>query len=133
MGIDHKILESRISNLCIKKGVSVNKMLREAGLTKSVMDNIKRQRTPSSETILAIATYFDVTTDYLLAKSDIPKAIHCDSIFALRSFESFCEELTRCKIIRGDRDLTAAQLDTALQALNSLINALAKQTESNLS
>ena len=126
MGINHKLIETRIRNLCIKRGVSVNKMLKEAGLSKSVMDNIKRGRTPSSETILDIATYFDVTTDYLLAKSNIPNTEKALLEHETCSFEWFRQELVRRGSIKPDRDLSDEQLSTALNALDKLINAVAE-------
>ena len=126
MSINHKLLETRIRNLCIQKGISVSKMLREAGLSKSVMDNIKRGRTPSSETILDISTYFDVTTDYLLAKSDIPNAVYALQEHEPSSFEWFRKELIKHGTIKGDKDLTDEQLTAALDALDKLINAVAE-------
>jgi len=126
MSINHKLVETRIRNLCVEKDVSVNKMLKEAGLSKSVMDNIKRGRTPSSETIMNISTYFDVTTDYLLAKSDIPNAERALLEHEARSFECFQQELIRRGTIKANRDLTDEQLTAAFSALDKLINTVAE-------
>lgn len=130
MNIDYRLLESRIGYLCNQKGVSVNKMLQEAGLTKSVIDNIKRERTPSSETILTIATYFDVTTDYLLAKSDSPKGGKGEEVPHPGSLDWFRAGLISRGIIDASEDLTDAQLTAALKTLDNLVNVLAKQKKS---
>ena len=126
MSINHKLLETRIRNLCITKGISTNKMLKEAGLSKSVLDNIKRGRNPSSEKILAIATYFDVTTDYLLAKSDTPNPVHCLKEHESSSLRWFREELTKYNITKESKDMADTQLVTALNTLDKLINVAAE-------
>lgn len=69
---DIQILVNRISELCVTTNVSVNKMLSECGLSKSIMDNLKKGSVPSVEKLLKIAEYFNVSTDYLLGKESSP-------------------------------------------------------------
>lgn len=61
----------RIKNLCITKGVSINQMLKETNLNKSVIDNIKKGSIPSIDKIEKIADYFNVSVDYLLGRTTI--------------------------------------------------------------
>ena len=56
-----------------KKGITKNKLLTDLGLSKnSFIKWGKRGSIPSSETLLKIAKYFDVSTDYLLGNTDDP-------------------------------------------------------------
>lgn len=64
----------RIFNLLDKKGISKNKMLSELKLSKnSFLNWSERNTTPSGEVIIKIASYFNVSTDYLLTgKEAVP-------------------------------------------------------------
>lgn len=56
-----------IKDLAKKEGVSVNKMLLSCGINTSLLTDMKRRGTiPSAETLAKIASYFGVSTDYLL-------------------------------------------------------------------
>lgn len=59
---------TRIVDLCDQKGISVNQMLSEANLSKSVIDNMKRGRNPSIDRIYQLADYFCCSIDYLLCR-----------------------------------------------------------------
>ena len=59
-------LAENIAELCRQRSISVNRMLRECGLNKSVVDNLKRGFDPQLAKIVIIADYFDVTVDYLV-------------------------------------------------------------------
>lgn len=63
---DIQLLTNRISELCVRNNVSINKMLSECRLNKSIMDNLKKGSVPSVDKILTISRYFSVSTDYLL-------------------------------------------------------------------
>ena len=64
---------SRITALTARKGVSVNQMLRESGLSKSLLDNMKRGSMPSADKMAALADYFECSVDYLLGRVDQPR------------------------------------------------------------
>ena len=127
MNIDYKHLQTRISELCAQRKISMHKMLKEAGLSKSVMDNIKRERTPSAESLLTIATYFDVSTDYLLTNNTPKKDTKTEPTHGEGSLEWFRAGLIHHGIIAPGEDLTDDQLETALKALDSLITVITKQ------
>ena len=65
------ILISSISTLCNQHDISINKMLQDVGLSKSLVDNLKKGSMPSIDKITKIADYFGVTVDYLLGKTDV--------------------------------------------------------------
>lgn len=59
-------LADNITELCRRRNISVNRMLRECGLNSSVIDNLKKGFDPQITKIVIIADYFDVTVDYLI-------------------------------------------------------------------
>lgn len=63
---------TKISDLCEENKISINQMLKAAGLAASVMDNIKRGRVPSIDKIHGISDYFNCSVDYLLGRTDDP-------------------------------------------------------------
>lgn len=64
-----EILTQNIIDLCAKENISVNRMLKECGLSKSVIDNLKNGYEPQLAKIVIIADYFGVTVDYLINNS----------------------------------------------------------------
>jgi len=71
--MDLKLGVERIRELAKKNGVSVNKMLvSDLKLSKSVVDNMLKGSVPSADKLEAIARYLDVSTDYLLGRTDDP-------------------------------------------------------------
>ncbi len=65
-----KIIVDRISGLCEEKSVSINQMLKETNLNKSLVDNLKKGSIPSVDKIECVADYFGVSVDYLLGKTE---------------------------------------------------------------
>jgi transcriptional regulator with XRE-family HTH domain len=58
-----------IITLLKEKGNSANSMLRELGLPISAVSEWKRGKSkPSTDSLIKIANYFNVTTDYLLGQ-----------------------------------------------------------------
>lgn len=55
-----------IVNKAKEISVSVNKMLAECNLHKSVIDNLKKGQSVAASTLAIIASYLKVSTDYLL-------------------------------------------------------------------
>ncbi|MHC1694642.1 MAG: helix-turn-helix domain-containing protein [Eubacteriales bacterium] len=67
-------LTSRIEMLTSQKGVSINKMTIDCGISKSFFYDLKNKGTkPSVDVIDKLADYFNVSTDYILGKTDIKK------------------------------------------------------------
>ena len=57
-----------VVELCMEKGVSVNRMLSDCNLNKSVVDNLKRGSRASFPIMAALSAYFGVSIDSLMMK-----------------------------------------------------------------
>lgn len=66
----------RYVTLCKEKGVSPSRAALEMGLSKSTVTSWKKTgNIPTGENLQVISNYFNVTTDYLLGKTDDPHEI----------------------------------------------------------
>jgi len=62
----------KIKSLAKKQGISLNTLEDRVGLGKNYIYSLKNKKTPSTEHISKIADYFNVSTDYLLGRTDNP-------------------------------------------------------------
>ena len=67
-----QVIEERIMSLALSRGLSKNKLLQNAGLGKSIFDNMKKGRIPSVDKIHTLADYLDCSVDFLLGRTDNP-------------------------------------------------------------
>ncbi len=63
----------KIKLLAKKQGISLNTLEERVGLGKNYIYSLKNKKTPSVEHIAKIADYFNVSTDYLLGRTDNPR------------------------------------------------------------
>ena len=69
----------RIKELAQKQGLSINLLEEKLGYSRNTIYNLKTSK-PSTERISEIADYFNVSTDYLLGRTDNPKiTTGCDA------------------------------------------------------
>lgn len=61
----------RIKELAKKQGLSINLLEEKLGYSRNTIYNLKNSK-PSTERISEIADYFNVSTDYLLSRTDNP-------------------------------------------------------------
>ena len=61
----------RIKELAQKQGLSINLLEEKRGYSRNTIYNLKNSK-PSTERISEIADYFNVSTDYLLGRTDNP-------------------------------------------------------------
>lgn len=61
----------RIKKLAKKQGLSINLLEEKLGYSRNTIYNLKNSK-PSTERISEIADYFNVSTDYLLGRTDNP-------------------------------------------------------------
>ncbi|EKK0789461.1 helix-turn-helix domain-containing protein [Listeria innocua] len=61
----------RVKELCKKRGIPVSKLESDVGFGKNSIYSWK-QNNPSSDKLQKIADYFNVSTDYLLGRTDNP-------------------------------------------------------------
>mgnify|MGYP003608032965 CR=1 FL=1 len=63
----------RIKDLAKKRGISLQNVATDLGFSVNYMYSLKTKKTPSAEHIAKIADYFNVSTDYLLGRTDNPR------------------------------------------------------------
>ncbi|EAG3485018.1 XRE family transcriptional regulator [Listeria monocytogenes] len=61
----------RVKELCEKRGIAVSKLESDVGFGKNSIYSWKRNN-PSSDKLQKVADYFNVSTDYLLGRTDNP-------------------------------------------------------------
>lgn len=64
----------RIKNLAKKQGLSINLLEEKLGYSRNTIYNLKSSK-PSAERLQEIADYFNVSTDYLLGRTDNPNIL----------------------------------------------------------
>ena len=81
----------RLKSLALEKNKSFNQIERDLNLSRNTLANYKKGQTPSSERALLLANYFNVSTDYLLGKTDKIKKSTFDEDLekSLKSFHAF--------------------------------------------
>ena len=106
-----EILIHNIGFLCSKNNISINQMLKNCALNKSLIDNLKKGSLPSVDKISKIAEYFNVSTDYLLGneqKENNPPESELSSLI-LKEIENCSEDeadiiLQQIKLIKSLRN-----------------------------
>lgn len=59
-------------DLCKKNNTTPAKVAKDLGLSNATTTKWKKGATPQGKTLAKVADYFDVSTDYLLGKTDVP-------------------------------------------------------------
>lgn len=59
----------RVKKLCEERKISINDLENSLGYSKNTLYRLKTQ-TPGADKLKALADYFDVSTDYLLGRTD---------------------------------------------------------------
>ena len=68
-----------VKDLCEKQGISLNTLEDKLKLGKNSLYGLKRNQ-PSAERLQQIADYFNVSTDYMLGRTDNPSIAKDDTI-----------------------------------------------------
>ena len=68
-----------VKDLCEKQGISLNTLEEKLELGKNSLYGLKRNQ-PSAERLQQIADYFNVSTDYLLGRTNNPSIANRDTI-----------------------------------------------------
>ncbi|AMB93284.1 helix-turn-helix transcriptional regulator [Aerococcus sp. UMB8608] len=68
----------RIKELANKQGIPITLLEEQLNLGKNSLYGWKKRK-PSSENLEKVADYFNVSTDYLLSRTDNPKVNHNDN------------------------------------------------------
>lgn len=69
------ILFQRIRKLCKDRNITIKKMSEDLDIGTSLIRKWKTTTSPSIDKIKTIAEYFDVSTDYLIGRTDIEQPL----------------------------------------------------------
>lgn len=69
------IVYERIRCLCAKKGITIAKLESDLGFGNASIKKWEKMSSPSIDKVVKVATYFDVSIDYLMGRSDIEISI----------------------------------------------------------
>nr|DAY37130.1 MAG TPA: repressor protein [Caudoviricetes sp.] len=96
----------KIKSLAKKQGISLNTLEERVGLGKNYIYSLKNKKTPSAEHIAKIADYFNVSTDYLLGRTDNPNIANSKEQFFFEGKEVNVEELASTAMRFNGKPLT---------------------------
>ncbi len=65
------IIYSRIRELCADKGITINKLEAEMGMSVGSISKWKHSVSPTIDKISRVANYFNVSIDYMVGASEI--------------------------------------------------------------
>ena len=82
----------KIKELAQKQGISLQKVAEDLGYSINYLYTLK-EKTPKSDRLQEIADYFNVSTDYLLGRTDNPAIADSKEQFFFESKEVNVEEL----------------------------------------
>lgn len=94
------VLYQRIKTLCEKRVISIAKLESELGFGNSSIKKWERVSSPSIDKIIKVASYFDVSVDYLLGRTDIEGSI--SEVIGDEDIISF--QRARQKMTQKDKD-----------------------------
>ena len=94
----------RIKLLAKKQGLSLNQLEEKLGLGRNTLYGLKNKK-PNAERIAEIADYFNVSTDYLLGRTDNPR-IADDQNFYFEGQEVDVKELAGTAMRFNGKPLT---------------------------
>ena len=69
------VVYERIKLLCAQKGITIKKLESDLGFGSASIKKWEKTSSPSVDKILKVASYFNVSTDYILGRSDIEGSI----------------------------------------------------------
>ena len=71
---DVNLLIQRIEALCMQAGITKTKLFADCDMSRNTINNLKKGSIPSVDKIAVIADYFNVSTDYLIGRTETPNA-----------------------------------------------------------
>lgn len=107
----------RIKELCKKRGISLNTLEENLGYSRNTIYSLKKQK-PNAERIAEIADYFQVSTDYLLGRTDNPAIAKDDQEYTSDDLRQMAEN---AKTFDG-KPLT----DSDIEAIQNIIEIYLK-------
>ncbi len=95
----------KIKELALKRGISLQKVAEDLGYSINYLYTLK-EKTPKSDRLQEIADYFNVSTDYLLGRTDNPAIANSKEQFFFEGKEVDVEELASTAMRFNGKPLT---------------------------
>lgn len=95
----------KIKELALKRGISLQKVAEDLGYSINYLYTLK-EKTPKSDRLQEIADYFNVSTDYLLGRTDNPTIANKKEQFFFEGKEVDVEELASTAMRFNGKPLT---------------------------
>ncbi|GLC89380.1 helix-turn-helix domain-containing protein [Lysinibacillus piscis] len=105
-----------LKKLCDEQGISVNTLEEKIGLGKNTLYSWKKN-TPKGSNLIRVADYFQVSTDYLLGRSEEKRTFNT----ALEHIE---EDIDIRTLNRMAKDMTPNQRKKAIRVLEATFEDL---------
>lgn len=117
---DNSAVAANLKALRARKGVSLNELASETGISQGVLSDYERgAKLPGCNSIVVLARYFNVTTDYLLGVKSEAKSEKNKSVFACRLSE----------LLHGDSQSNLSRATgVTRQAINSYLSGGSEPT-----
>jgi len=112
----------KIKELAKKRGKSLGQVEEDLGYGRNTLYKIKNS-TPNAERIAEIANYFNVSTDYLLGRTDNPAIAGDSKEYTWRGKTLNVEEMASNVMMFGGRELT----DEKKKIIQSIIEGYLKE------
>ena len=112
----------KIKELADKQGISLNKLEEKLGFSRNTIYNMKKS-TPNVERVSMIADYFNVSTDYLLGRTDNPTIAGDSKEYSWQGKTLNVEEMASNVMMFGGRELT----DEKKKIIQSIIEGYLKE------
>ena len=95
----------KIKELCQKRGISLQKVAEDLSYSINYFYTLK-EKTPKSDRLQEIADYFNVSTDYLLGRTDNPAIANTKEQFFFEGKEVDVEQLASTAMRFNGKPLT---------------------------
>ena len=115
-------LFEKIKELCQNRGISINSLEETLGYSRNTIYSMKNKK-PNAERLQEIADYFNVSTDYLLGRTDNPTIAGNSKEYSWQGKTLNVEEMASNVMMFGGRELT----DEKKKIIQSIIEGYLKE------
>lgn len=113
----------RYSDLCKERGETPNSVAKIIGASSGSVTAWKKGTAPRNATLSKIADYFDVTTDYLLGKSEQREKPLINEDQELTEYLEMLKTRPECRMLfQLSRDATKEDVEAAVRIIEALRN-----------
>lgn len=98
--MSNDVIYNRVKELCERNGINISKLESILGFGNGLIKRWQQGSSPTVDKVIKIASYFDVSTDYLTGRTDIEGSV--SDVIGDEDIISF--QRAREKMTPGDRD-----------------------------